>query len=160
MSRKTVTLTADAELYDAAKTMGISPSQLLDVALKTVIGAAVDEDWQMVLRVRVIEEQLRKVEDNRRMLVRQMEELKEKLKALEQIEQRLKRQLEDIRLEQRLTRLQQLVQKLRRLAEVYAFDEEAMMRDEDVCRLVDEIRQLKPDFELGRYVQLWKVMSE
>lgn len=157
--RQTVTLTADAELYKAVKAMGLKPSELLDIALRAAIGATGSEDWRMVLKERVVEDQLRVIEENKRAIERQIAELRDRLKMLEELERRLRGQLEDIRLEQRLARLQKLVQRLRQMAEIHAFDEEAMMRDPNVVKVVEEVRQLKPDFELRRYLEIWRMMG-
>ena len=156
--RKTVTLTADADLYDAAKSMGISPSAVLDEALKAVIGT-VGEDWKITLRERTLEVQIKQLKTQKETIQRQIEELKEKADALDGLIRHLEQQLAEIRLERRLQRLQTLIARLRTVAETFGYDVEAMESDPDVSKLIEEIKDIRPDFDLRKYVELWKTLG-
>lgn len=161
--KKTVTLSVNEALYDAAKKAGLKPSELLDIALKIALDVqeTIDEkELELVIKRKMLEEQREKVLSSLVSYRQTREAIDHEIWKLECMREQIESQLRDVEVELRLSKLQMYISRLRTFAIIYAYRKEEMEKDEDVNILIDQIKKLRPDFQLEKYLDYWELLDK
>ena len=152
--RKTVTLSVDGKLYELLRMQRtISPSKLWDLAAKAFLDAEGTMEYRELVAKKIMVEDLRKTYERRKKEVeREISGLELERREIEKVLEDLRVQKEKIEREIRLVRLEELIRELQKYARIYEYDVEEMRRDEVVMGVVREIKELRKDFDLEKFV--------
>jgi len=156
MAKRTVTLNVDDELVEAMKERGLNMSDIARRAFRACIqsDAPLFDDFLLFMRLEMYNDILTDLEIKIEKQRRKLEELQLRYEDIKNKKQKIERELE---LARRAARISELMQIINRVAIECNFNKEALMLQ--VGDLVEEMKQLKEDFDIDRHLERLKLFS-
>jgi len=157
MEKINATLFVPKRLYEITKAK-ISPSQLMEIAMQAILEVEDPEMSDYEIKSNVLRKQIATIKEQIAELESNITKLKEEKEMMENERKRLEEKLNDITTEMKYFKLQRLLSQLRSIAKVYEWRKDEIMADETAVGLIERIKEIKPDFDIERWIEMTKVI--
>jgi len=160
MKKRTITLTVDGPQYDLVRQkFGHIASRLLRIALRTAADVEDEQDLELQVQIATVNDRVKYIQERLQEIKRLRDEINDEEKLLRNEMQRLRQKESQIKLQLRLIRLERAMKQLQRLIKVYDYNVDEVLADDDGRKLVEEMKEMRPDFDLQKFVERMKLVE-